>query len=1044
MCQKKNTGSAQSVLVGFLSGMLALFLSLVPSEARAATVTATGCDRTAVVNAINTAQSGDIVQVPGSCSSAWSSTITVPATKELWIRGGGIDSTVISNNSFDLTSNGTAQVRISNFTLSNTHPNTWGVNGDRQIIIDNNRITFSSGYDWSSRGMDTSPVTAFRHPTILIANNQLHNIRIYSNSTNWHIPPNGGSTASTDFQNVIWSQETLWGNAQYVLYIEGNTWDICNSSASYSCIDANWGGRYVARYNRVTSRGYIEQHSGGEDHRGNQRFEIYGNNLTASSEGRFGLLQGSGSGVVFDNLPPNGDLGIGNRRSSGGSCGGSSNYDQNTPGMNGYACRDQIGRAVDTVRWSVGAPYNQPLKPAYIWNNIKPGGSQMGWYLPNFGDLPDYQSVHLVPNRDFYIQSGTFNGTSGVGRGTWAARPTTCTNRVGYWATDRGGNWNTSNADANDGALYICNNNEFGDGTTAGVAYYTPYPYPHPLLNETPDTIPPTSPTGVSANAVSSSSITVSWTASTDNVGVAGYIVERCQGTGCSNFTQVATPTASPFVDSGLTAGTFYNYHVRARDAAGNLSGWSNVVGATTQAPDTQAPTAPSNLQAAVISSSNINLTWTASTDNVAVTGYRVERCQGSGCTSFTQIGTPTTNSYSDTGLSASTLYRYRVRATDAANNLSAYSGISEGTTPVAPPVSANLILGLNFSEGTGTSTQDVSGRNHTGTLSNATWTAGRNGGGVSFSGNSNSYIGIPTESDFDFTNNFTVSLWMKTASFGSAWASLVSKGDSSWSLTRFNTTNTLDFNSFSPSANDLQGTANVMNDVWHHIAIVYDGATKKIYVDGTVDAQASFTQTLSMNNFPVRIGGNAEYTSGAFNGSVDDVRIYNKALTQAEITTDMNTPLVSGGSTVACNTVTPANFSGAAYNSYGAPYDLFASNAQLVDAKCSSSDIRTINATIGKVGDTTRIVYTKGYYYDPGITNWAQYTSTCTGTLNGDWCAGPVTATITDADISTASASAPAYFVGMTCSVQGGSWRCGCRDTSCTNFYWQIQGAGQ
>lgn len=113
------------------------------------------------------------------------------------------------------------------------------------------------------------------------------------------------------------------------------------------------------------------------------------------------------------------------------------------------------------------------------------------------------------------------------------------------------------------------------------------------------------------------------------------------------------------------------------------------------------------------------------------------------------------------------------------------------------------------------------------------------------------------------------------------------------------------------------------------------------------------------------------------------------------------------------------------------------------MDAQCTASDQRTINATIGKAGDTTRIAYTKGYYYDPGINNWAQYTGTCTGTPNGEWCAGPVTATITDTDILTQNAAAPVYFVGMVCSIQGGGWKCGCRDTNCTNFYWQIQGAG-
>ena len=69
-----------------------------------------------------------------------------------------------------------------------------------------------------------------------------------------------------------------------------------------------------------------------------------------------------------------------------------------------------------------------------------------------------------------------------------------------------------------------------------------------------------------------------------------------------------------------------------------------------------------------------INLAWTAATDNVGVTGYRVERCQGAGCTNFAQIATPTATSYNDTGLTAATSYSYRVRATDAAGNLGGYS----------------------------------------------------------------------------------------------------------------------------------------------------------------------------------------------------------------------------------------------------------------------------------------------------------------------------------------------------------------------------------
>jgi Fibronectin type III domain len=96
---------------------------------------------------------------------------------------------------------------------------------------------------------------------------------------------------------------------------------------------------------------------------------------------------------------------------------------------------------------------------------------------------------------------------------------------------------------------------------------------------------------------------------------------------------------------------------------------------------DTTPPSAPTNLVLTVVSGTQINLAWTASTDNVGVTGYKVERCQGGGCSNFAQIGTTTNTTYSDTGLTASTSYSYRVRATDAAGNLSGYSNVSSSIT---------------------------------------------------------------------------------------------------------------------------------------------------------------------------------------------------------------------------------------------------------------------------------------------------------------------------------------------------------------------------
>jgi fibronectin type 3 domain-containing protein len=215
----------------------------------------------------------------------------------------------------------------------------------------------------------------------------------------------------------------------------------------------------------------------------------------------------------------------------------------------------------------------------------------------------------------------------------------------------------------------------------------------------------PTTPTNLVATPVSSSQIKLTWTASTDNVGVTSYQVSRCLGFGCRFFTQIGTATTAAYSDTGLTANTLYTYRVRAVDASGNLSNSSNTVNAKTlAASDTTPPTAPTNLSATPTSTTQINLAWTSSTDNVGVTGYQVWRCQGAGCTGFAQVGTPSGNSYSDTGLAASTAYSYEVRATDAAGNLSAYSSVASAVTQTAvttPPPPAGTIGFVQVSSAT-------------------------------------------------------------------------------------------------------------------------------------------------------------------------------------------------------------------------------------------------------------------------------------------------------------------------------------------------------
>src|SRR5216684_692525 len=187
------------------------------------------------------------------------------------------------------------------------------------------------------------------------------------------------------------------------------------------------------------------------------------------------------------------------------------------------------------------------------------------------------------------------------------------------------------------------------------------------------DTTPPSMPTGLTVTAAGSTGANLSWNASTDNVGVTGYIVSR-------DGIEAGTTATTTYAETGLSPGVTYSYSVAARDAAGNLSPNSASVSVTTASvADTTPPTAPAGLTAAAAGSTGVNLSWSASTDNVGVTGYIVRR-------NGVQVATPATTSFADTGLSAATTYSYTVAARDAAGNISPDSTSVSVTTPPPPP----------------------------------------------------------------------------------------------------------------------------------------------------------------------------------------------------------------------------------------------------------------------------------------------------------------------------------------------------------------------
>lgn len=195
------------------------------------------------------------------------------------------------------------------------------------------------------------------------------------------------------------------------------------------------------------------------------------------------------------------------------------------------------------------------------------------------------------------------------------------------------------------------------------------------------DEVDPSVPQDLAATAVTAGSVTLGWTASTDNIAVTGYRILR-------NAVPVGTTTQLSFTDGGRMPSTPYVYEVQAFDAAGNNSD-SAALTVTTPA-DSQAPTVPSSI-AGLPGDGAAGISWTASTDNVAVTGYRVYRAGG-------LIATVATPGFSDSGLVNGTAYLYAVTAIDGAGNESAAASVT--VTPEEGGVTGAAVLRVNCGNG--------------------------------------------------------------------------------------------------------------------------------------------------------------------------------------------------------------------------------------------------------------------------------------------------------------------------------------------------------
>ena len=211
--------------------------------------------------------------------------------------------------------------------------------------------------------------------------------------------------------------------------------------------------------------------------------------------------------------------------------------------------------------------------------------------------------------------------------------------------------------------------------TSTATSYYASLVAPR-------DTVPPSVPTGVAGASGNPNTATLSWSASTDNVGVAGYNVLR-------NGSIVGVTAQQYYQDSGLTESATYTYTIESFDLGGNVSAPSQRVNVTTR--DVTPPSVPAGVAATAVSCQRATLTWLPSTDNSGVGSYIVFWGLSPGALVQVARTAGTSTSYNSSPLTAGTTYYYGVEAADTSGNVSAMSAIVSATTPTPPSAPANL-----------------------------------------------------------------------------------------------------------------------------------------------------------------------------------------------------------------------------------------------------------------------------------------------------------------------------------------------------------------
>jgi hypothetical protein len=207
----------------------------------------------------------------------------------------------------------------------------------------------------------------------------------------------------------------------------------------------------------------------------------------------------------------------------------------------------------------------------------------------------------------------------------------------------------------------------------------------------------------------------------------------------------------------------------------------------------------------------------------------------------------------------------------------------------VIADVDKSLVLYLPFDEGSGDLAEDVSFYQNNGTLKGPKWVNGKFYSALKFNGTSD-FVEVPFSDslNIDPASSLTIEAWVSVPNPDANWRAIVVKGDDAWDWGIYKSTS----NTFMTGLNNLHevySSTNVEKDKWYHVAGVYDNTNWYIYVNGKLETKKENGAKIGKSNNGLSIGKKGVAIRDFFDGTIDEVRVWNRALSEKEISANMN-----------------------------------------------------------------------------------------------------------------------------------------------------------